>query len=139
LPLIYEQFRCETSQIPSNERTMLTPKQAKKKCDEGRRPGKGKAEKNEVKKMVTKMWHATPEAERRPWNDQAEVQKKAYADALAAFLSSSAQWDKDALEFRAQWEKENPRPEEPDSPSRRDRRAKRVNGYAEDETSDLDL
>jgi monoamine oxidase len=117
--------------------------EAKRRCDEGRRPDKAKAEKNEVKKMVTKMWHATPEPDRKPWNDRAEVQKQAYAAALADFVEKSTKWDKDALEFRAKWEKENPNipgPDEgPDTPSRRDRRAKRVNGYAEvDEEFDLE-
>lgn len=119
--------------------------EAKKSCDQGRRLGKGRAEKNEVKKAVTAMWHATPEHERKHWNDAAALQKEAHATALAEYTEKAAKWDKDALIFRAQWEKENPSvpgPDEiPDSPSRRDRRARRLaNGYAEvDEEFDLDL
>jgi hypothetical protein len=110
--------------------------EAKKKCEEGRRPGKGKPIPNEVKKMVTKMWKEAPETEKRPYNDIAEVQKQDYAIALADYNVKAAKWDKDALDFRAEYEKQHPSTpgpgEEVDSPSRRDRRAKRISGYAED-------
>lgn len=118
--------------------------EAKRKCEEGRRPGKGKPIPNEVKKMVTKMWKEASEAEKQPYNEKAEVQKKAYAAAMAEYNVKAGQWDKDALAFRAVYEKEHPSlpgPEEfLDSPSRRDRRAKRgVSGYAEDSGSELDI
>ncbi|KAH8767012.1 putative lysine-specific histone demethylase 1A [Hyaloscypha finlandica] len=118
--------------------------EAKRKCEEGRRPGKGKPIPNEVKKMVTKMWKEASEVEKRPYNEKADVQKKAYATAMAEYNVKAGQWDKDALTFRAVYEKEHPSvpgPEELlDSPSRRDRRAKRgVSGYAEDSGSELDI
>jgi lysine-specific histone demethylase 1 len=118
--------------------------EAKRKCEEGRRPGKGKPIPNEVKKMVTKMWKEASEVEKRPYNEKADVQKKAYATAMAEYNVKAGQWDKDALAFRAVYEKEHPSvpgPEELlDSPSRRDRRAKRgVSGYAEDSGSELDI
>ena len=117
--------------------------EAKKKCEEGRRPGKGKPIPNEVKKMVTKMWKEAPEAEKKPYNDRADVQKQSYAAAMKEYNEKSAIWDKAALEFRVEYEKANPSLPGPDegidSPSRRDRRAKRVSGYAEDSGSDLDL
>ncbi len=117
--------------------------EAKRKCEEGRRPGKGKPIPNEVKKMVTKMWKEAPAEVKRPYNERAEVQKEAYAVAMREYLEKSAQWDKEALAFRAEYEKAHPSipgsNEVPDSPSRRDRKAKRVSGYAEDSGSDIDL
>lgn len=116
--------------------------EAKRKCEEGRRPGKGKPIPNEVKKMVTKMWKEAPETEKQPYNDLAEVQKKAYATALAEYNVNASKWDKAAVEFRAVYVKEHPSvpgpDEEVDSPSKRDRRAKRINGYAEDSGSEMD-
>lgn len=117
--------------------------EAKKKCEEGRRPGKGKPIPNEVKKMVTKMWKEAPENEKKPYNDLAETQKKEYASALADYNVKAAKWDQDALDFRAQYVKEHPSVPDAnegfDSPSRRDRRAKRISGYAEESGSELDI
>ncbi|KAK0118818.1 hypothetical protein ONS95_007699 [Cadophora gregata] len=116
--------------------------EAKKKCETGRRPGKGKPIPNEVKKMVTKMWKEASEEEKKPYNERADVQKKAYTDAMAEYNSKASQWDKDALAYREVYEKEHPSvpaPEEFASPSR-DRRAKRgVNGYAEDSDDEVDV
>jgi monoamine oxidase len=118
--------------------------EAKRKCEEGRRPGKGKPIPNEVKKMVTKMWKEASEDEKKPYNERADVQKKAYAVAMAEYNVKAGQWDKDALAFRAVYEKEHPSVPGPDegfdSPSRRDRRAKRgVSGYAEDSGSEVEI
>jgi lysine-specific histone demethylase 1 len=118
--------------------------EAKRKCEEGRRPGKGKPIPNEVKKMVTKMWKEASEDEKKPYNERADVQKKAYAAAMAEYNVKAGQWDKDALAFRAVYEKEHPSVPGPDegfdSPSRRDRRAKRgVSGYAEDSGSEVEI
>jgi hypothetical protein len=116
---------------------------AKRKCEEGRRPGKGKPIPNEVKKMVTKMWKEAPEAEKKPYNEKADVQKQAYVAAMTEYNMKAAKWDQDALTIKAQYIKDHPSPPGPeevvDSPSRRDRRAKRISGYAEDSGSDMDL
>ena len=118
--------------------------EAKRKCDQGRRPGKGKPIPNEVKKMVTKMWSEASEDEKKPYTEMANAQKQAYAAALAEYNEKSAVWDQDALSVRASYEKENPSVPGPDefsgSPSRRDRRAKRISGYAEDDSgSDMEV
>jgi lysine-specific histone demethylase 1 len=117
--------------------------EAKRRCEEGRRPGKGRPIQNEVKKMVTKMWKEAPPEEKRPYNERAEVQKQAYAAAMKDYNEKSAKWDKEALAFRAEYERANPSvpgsDEALDSPSRRDRKAKRVSGYAEDSESDMEL
>ena len=116
---------------------------AKRKCEEGRRPGKGKPIPNEVKKMVTKMWKEAPEAEKKPYNVKADVQKQAYVAAMTEYNMKAAKWDREALTIKAQYIKDHPSPSGPeevvDSPSRRDRRAKRISGYAEDSGSDMDL
>ena len=117
--------------------------EAKRKCEEGRRPGKGRPIPNEVKKMVTKMWKEASEAEKKPFNERADAQKKVYAAALAQYNETAAKWDKDALAFRQEYVREHPTvpgsDEMDDSPSKRDRRAKRISGYAEDSGSDLDI
>lgn len=116
---------------------------AKQRCEEGRRPGKGRPIPNEVKKMVTKMWKDAPEAEKQPFIERANAQKKVYADAVAEYNVNAAKWDKNALAFRQEYVREHPSVPGPDeavdSPSRRDRRAKRTSGYAEDSESDLDI
>ncbi|EKD19194.1 vacuolar protein sorting 33A-like protein [Drepanopeziza brunnea f. sp. 'multigermtubi' MB_m1] len=116
--------------------------EAKQKCETGRRPGKGKPIPNEVKKMVTKMWKEASEEEKQPYNERAEVLKKAYGEAMADYNLRAGQWDKDALAYREVYEKEHPSvpaPEEFASPSR-DRRAKRgVSGYAEDTDGEDEL
>lgn len=120
--------------------------EAKRKCEEGRRPGKGKPIPNEVKKMVTKMWKEASEDTKQPYNERAEVQKQAYADAMAEYTVKAGEWDKAALEFRSVYEKEHPSVPGPDevtgvsSPWRKDRKAKRgVSGYAEDSASDAEI
>jgi hypothetical protein len=119
--------------------------QAKQKCEEGRRPGKGKPIPNEVKKMVTKMWKETSEEEKQPYEERSEVQKQAYAIAMAEHNERTASWDKAALAFRAEYEAEHPSVPGPDemnteSPSRRDRRAKHgVHGYTEESGSDMEM
>lgn len=117
--------------------------EAKEKCEAGRRPGKGKPIPNEVKKMVTKMWTDAPAEVKRPYNEWAAEQKQIYAAAMKEYNEKAGKWDKEALAFRAEYEKEHPSvpgsDEAFDSPSRRDRKAKRINGYAEDSGSDMEL
>ncbi|CAD6453675.1 63333da9-16e2-43e3-bf03-b0f0b507a7aa [Sclerotinia trifoliorum] len=121
-----------------------TWEEAKRKCEEGRRPGKGKPITNEVKKMITKMWNEAPENVKKPYVDRAFERKRIYQEAVADYNVKSAKWDKDAWDFRVQYEKDNPSLPGPDedigSPWRRDRKAKRnASGYAEDSGSELDL
>ncbi|TEY37424.1 hypothetical protein BOTCAL_0519g00030 [Botryotinia calthae] len=120
-----------------------TWEEAKRKCEEGRRPGKGKPITNEVKKMITKMWNEAPEDIKKPYIDKALERKQIYQEAITDYNVKSAKWDKDAWDFRVQYEKDHPSLPGPDedigSPWRRDRRAKRTSGYAEDSESELDL
>jgi lysine-specific histone demethylase 1 len=114
---------------------------ARRKCEEGRRPGKGKPVPNEVRIMLAKMWKDASDAEKKPYNDRAASQKEAYATALTDYTAKALKWDQDALAFRREYEATNPSlpgPDEKDpwdTPSKRDRKAKRCSGYAEDSGS----
>jgi monoamine oxidase len=116
---------------------------ARRKCEEGRRPGKGKPVPNEVRIMLAKMWKEATDAEKQPYNDKAALQKEAYAAALSDFTAKAIKWDQDALAFRKEYEAAHPLKSKMedaldwDTPTR-DRKAKRVNGYAEDSESELE-
>jgi monoamine oxidase len=109
--------------------------EAKRRCEEGRRPGKGKPIPNEVKKMVTKMWKEASAEVKKPYNEKADEQKAAHAVAMADYNAKSAVWDTEVAAFRAQYLQEHPHtlgPEDTsDTPTRKQRRAKLVSGYAE--------
>jgi monoamine oxidase len=114
---------------------------ARRKCEEGRRPGKGKPVPNEVRIMLAKMWKEASDAEKKPYNDRAALQKEAYAAALTDYTAKALKWEQDALAFRRDYEAAHPSlpgPDEKDpwdTPSKRDRKAKRCSGYAEDSGS----
>ncbi|KAK0734112.1 flavin-containing amine oxidoreductase-domain containing protein [Lasiosphaeria miniovina] len=131
---------------------------ARKKLEEGRRAGKGKASANEVRVMSAKMWRDTSPEQRKPFVDQAEEQKRLYTEAMARFKEQAADWDKKATELKAAYEKEHPcvpTTEElaaaavmlaeaavaaaagVDGNNRRTR--KRVESYAETEASDVEM
>ncbi|CAG8949588.1 hypothetical protein HYFRA_00007821 [Hymenoscyphus fraxineus] len=114
--------------------------EAKRKCEEGRRPGKGKPISNEVKKMVTKMWKEASEEEKKPYNDRADAQKAAHAAAVAEYNIKAAKWDQEAIAFRAEYVAAHPYVPDPDeeSSARKQRRAKRVSGYAEHSGSEVE-
>lgn len=115
---------------------------ARRKCEEGRRPGKGKPVPNEVRIMLAKMWKETSDAEKKPYNDRAAMQKDAYAAAMLEYTAKALKWDQDALAFRREYETAHPSLPGPDeneawdTPSKRDRKAKRCSGYAEDSGSE---
>jgi len=118
---------------------------ARKKCEEGRRPGKGKAIPNEVRIMTSKMWKELSPELRKPYEDQAEEQKKTYSDAVKAFNAKCAEWDRQALDIRAVYEKEHPSVPTPEElayeadPAVRARRAKKlIESYAEGD-SDVEI
>jgi len=116
---------------------------ARKKCEEGRRPGKGKPVPNEVRIMLAKMWKDASEDEKTPYNNRATEQKQAYAVAMAEYNEKAGKWDTDAIAFRKVYEAEHPNlpgpKEKLDAEWRRDRKAKRLSGYAEDSGSDLEV
>lgn len=120
----------------------------RKRCEEGRRAGKGKPSPNEVRTMTSKMWkEAAPEV-RKPFEDAAEEQKRNHAQALRDWTEAAARWEREALELREKYAKEHPStptPEEVAASAAAEgytsggRRAKkRVATYAE-EDSDVDM
>ncbi|KAI3397854.1 hypothetical protein diail_10255 [Diaporthe ilicicola] len=114
--------------------------EGRKRCEEGRRTGKGKPNPNEVRTMTSKMWkEATPEV-RQPFEDAAEEQKRNYAHALKDWTKAVAEWDKAAIELRQEYIKGHPNVPSPEelAAASGGRRAKRVESYAE-EDSDLDM
>lgn len=119
--------------------------EGRKRCEEGRRTGKGKPSPNEVRTMTSKMWkEAAPEV-RQPFEDAAEEQKRNYAQALRDWTAAAAKWEKEAIELRQEYVKEHPNAPGPEELaaegggySSGGRRAKRVESYAE-EDSDFDM
>ncbi|KAI1142895.1 vacuolar protein sorting 33A-like protein [Hypoxylon sp. FL0543] len=116
---------------------------ARKRCEEGRRPGKGKPSPNEVRVMTSKMWkEATPE-DRKPFENQASELKQKYSDALKTWEIKAREWDQQYLELRKQYEEDHKLElEDEGSPideGGRERRRAKVSNYAESERSDIDM
>lgn len=118
----------------------------RKRCEEGRRVGKGKPSPNEVRTMTSKMWKEAPPEIRKPFEDQAEEQKRVFAQALKDWTEATATWEREATALREKYMKEHP-----SLPTAEElaatggngswavgRRAKRVESYAEDD-SDVDM
>lgn len=119
--------------------------EARKRCEENRKPGKGRSIPNEVRIMTSKMWKDTTPEQRQPYEEQAAEQKRAYNEALQVFNEMAHEWDQKAISLRAEYERDHPsvpRPEElreQQGTPNKYRRAKQVS-YAEDrDTTDMDL
>ncbi|KJR84875.1 lysine-specific histone demethylase 1 [Sporothrix schenckii 1099-18] len=82
---------------------------ARKKCEEGRRPGKGRSTPNEVRVLTSKMWRSASAEERRPFANEAEAQKQMYEAALCEYNQMIAEWDQRASDLRVAYELEHPR------------------------------
>lgn len=118
----------------------------RKRCEEGRRIGKGKPSPNEVRTMTSKMWKEAPPEVRKPFEDQAEEQKRMFAQALKDWTEAAATWEREAIALRAKYIKEHPSvPSAEELAASNEnaswaggRRAKRIASYAEDD-SDADM
>lgn len=118
---------------------------ARKRCEEGRRPGKGKPSPNDVRVMTSKMWkEATPE-ERKPYEDQAAELKQKYSDAMKTWEVQAKEWDQKYVNARQEYEKthklvleDEGSPSDEGGSGREKRRAK-VSNYAESEASDIEV
>ncbi|AEO70303.1 6156f335-c8fe-47b7-a614-dd90bef7a860 [Thermothielavioides terrestris] len=123
---------------------------ARARLEAARRPGKGRPSANEVRIMSAKMWRDAPEDVRRPYIEMAEEQKRAYADALAAFRTAAEDWDRRAAALREAYEREHPLEKEAPQPNNnaaseegadgapRRRSRLRVESYAEVDSDDDD-
>jgi len=114
---------------------------ARKKCEEGRRPGKGRASANEVRVMSAKMWRDCPPEERKPYEALAAEQKAAYQKTLEQFNAAAAEWDRRALELKARYEREHPFVPGPGDGQAEGggRRSRSRLNYAESEGSDVEM
>lgn len=117
----------------------------RKRCEEGRRVGKGKPSPNEIRTMTSKMWKEAPPEVRKPFEDQTEEQKRVYAQALKDWTEASAAWEREAIALREKYVKEHPSLPTAEELAGNEnaswaggRRAKRVESYAEDD-SDVDM
>ncbi|KAI1376262.1 flavin-containing amine oxidoreductase-domain containing protein [Hypoxylon crocopeplum] len=116
---------------------------ARKRCEEGRRPGKGKSGPNEVRVMTSKMWKEAKDEERKPFEDQAAAIKQTYSEAVKAWDANAKTWDQRYLELRKEYEQGHKLVlEDEGSPideAGRERRLAKVGNYAESERSDVDM
>lgn len=115
--------------------------EGRRRCEEGRRAGKGKPGPNEVRTMTSKMWKEAAPDVRKPYEDQAEEQKRTHAQALKDWTEAAARWEREAIALREKYIRERPSvpgPEEILAAAGGSRRAKRVASYAEEE-SDIDM
>ncbi len=126
--------------------------EARRRCEEGRRPGRGKVKlgPNDVRVVTSKMWKEASAEERKPYEDRAAQQKLEYTDKLRLWEHDAKVWDERYAEARQEWEKENrlvlDDVAEDDKAAaaakeRRERRrvAPRVRTYAESEGSGIDM
>ncbi|KAH7634806.1 flavin-containing amine oxidoreductase-domain containing protein [Sordaria sp. MPI-SDFR-AT-0083] len=81
---------------------------ARKRCEAGRRPGKGKASGNEVRMMSAKMWKDASPEEKRPFEEMAEESKRVHAIAMKEWNEKAGEWDRKATELKVVYEKGNP-------------------------------
>ncbi|KAF1731615.1 putative lysine-specific histone demethylase 1 [Beauveria bassiana] len=122
--------------------------EARRRCEENRKVGRTKAMPNEVRVMTSRMWKEASEEVRRPFEEQAAEQKRAYAEAVAKHAQEVGKWDLEAIEIRAAYDRSNPfAPELGDAAAGsggrtpltpKSRRARNVS-YAEDNDSDMEL
>lgn len=118
--------------------------EGRRRCEEGRRAGKGKPSPNEVRTMTSKMWKEAPPEIRKPFEDQAEEQKRVFAQALKDWTEAAVKWEREAIALRERYVKEHPSVPGPNELAGESmslggqRRAKRVESYAEEE-SDFDM
>ncbi|KAH9908910.1 Sec1-like protein [Xylariomycetidae sp. FL2044] len=115
---------------------------ARKRCEEGRRPGKGKPGPNEVRVMTSKMWKESTPEERKPFEDQAAVQKRTYSETLKAWQVQAGEWDQKYVAARAEYEKghklELGDEGAEDGKIRHKRSSRARRGYAESGGSDIE-
>ncbi|KAL7628776.1 hypothetical protein AAE478_000291 [Parahypoxylon ruwenzoriense] len=116
---------------------------ARKRCEEGRRAGKGKPGPNEVRVMTSKMWKEATHEERKPFEDQAAEQKRMYGEALKAWEDKVKEWDQRSVEIRKEYEKDHKLVLDEEGcigdEDGRERRRAKISSYAESEGSDVDM
>ncbi|KAK6207406.1 hypothetical protein LQW54_007235 [Pestalotiopsis sp. IQ-011] len=116
---------------------------ARARCEEGRRPGKGKASPNDVRIMTSKMWKEAAAEQKLPFEEQAAEQKRVHQEKLKDWEVNVMDWDRQALAIRAKWEDDgnklvlNDIPAEETGGQRR--KSQKVTVYAESDASDVEM
>ncbi|CAN8098839.1 unnamed protein product [Discula destructiva] len=82
--------------------------EGRKRCEEGRRAGKGKPGPNEVRTMTSKMWKESSTEVRKPFEDAADQQKQGFALAMQSWGEAATKWERDAVALREKFVKEHP-------------------------------
>lgn len=121
---------------------------ARKRCEEGRRPGKGKPGPNDVRIMTSKLWKEAKPEERKPFEDQAAELKRTYNETVKTWEVKAKEWDQKYSQMRNEYEKDHKLVlEDAGSPSSeggsgsgsgREKRRVKVGSYAESQASDVD-
>ncbi|KAI1774134.1 vacuolar protein sorting 33A-like protein [Hypoxylon cercidicola] len=117
---------------------------ARKRCEEGRRPGKGKPGPNDVRIMTSKLWKEASPEERKPFEDQAAEIKRTYTESVKTWEVQAKEWDQKYLQIRSKYESDHKLVlEDAGSPSSeggsgREKRRARINSYVESEASEVD-
>ena len=131
--------------------------ETKRACDDARIAATGnpdsKASRNEVRATIGQLWRAAPEAEKRPYFERTESNRRVNEEQAATFDARLASWDDQAMEVRRKYVREHPgvlsKKEEQDMWKAlgvygdlievgEERRAKILSGYA-DHDSDMDV
>lgn len=116
---------------------------ARKRCEEGRRPGKGKPGPNEVRVMTSKMWKEAAPEEKRPFEEEAAEQKKTYAANVKTWEEAVKDWERRALEVRQAWEQDGHKMVLDDDgsgdSSTREKEGHDVGTYVESDGSDVEM
>jgi vacuolar protein sorting-associated protein 33A len=83
--------------------------EARRRCEATRKPGnKGKHLPNEVRIMTSKMWKQASLEERKPYEDEAAENKKAYDEAMSKHDDLVKKWDVDAEALRETYMRDHP-------------------------------
>ncbi|KAI3323531.1 Sec1-like protein [Xylariaceae sp. AK1471] len=113
---------------------------ARRRCEEGRRAGKGKPAPNEVRIMTSKMWKEATAEDRKPFEEQAAEQKRSYNEVVKKWEHQAKDWDRRYLEAKAEYEKHHKLVlDDDETESGRERRRAKVDSYAESEDSDVEI
>lgn len=84
----------------------------KKACDNARVASGGSSEKgasrNEIRATIGQLWRAAPEAQKRPYFEKTEINRRINEEQAATFEARLASWDEKAMEVRRKYVREHP-------------------------------
>lgn len=124
--------------------------EARRRCAEGRRAGKGKPAPNEVRIMTSKMWKEATAEDKKPFEEEYRRVKEEYMIQFKEWEQQAQEWNRQADEYRIEFKKKNPFGEKGEAnscpgvvpsgedmlPVSRRRRGKTIKSYAEKSDDD---